>query len=248
MYSCTSTNTLLKHTIKEHKNDPNFLVHCTICGKSFNKWNSFQRHVKRKHKYEQNRHDDDDEDDDRDSNADQADQQLEDLNNVNIVEPEMNTIDEMQWHAAKFVLNLKEKCKVTQVAVNQTIDTTKDLVGQVVGVIKKRLWEKCDDENIDFSDIENDGEGPSLFDTSFLFEDVNSEYLQKKFFEEKFNLVVSIHVVTYIYDMLDKFTKTTKFGSNFRIPSHSGSTLKCINPEPLTHPYLTNLWLSVLKV
>ena len=61
MYSCTSTNTLLKHTIKEHKNDPNFLVHCTICGKYCNKWNSFQRHVKRKHKYEQNCHDDEEE-------------------------------------------------------------------------------------------------------------------------------------------------------------------------------------------
>jgi hypothetical protein len=58
------------------------------------------------------------------------------LNNVNLVEPEANTVDEMQWHAAKFVLNLKEKCRVTQVAVIQTVDTTKDLVGQVVGVIK----------------------------------------------------------------------------------------------------------------
>lgn len=203
-YCCCDSDDLLKHTVKEHKNDPNFLVHCSICGMSCDKWNSFQRPVKRKHSELDS--------DTRDERNDGEDiRHLDgrtDPNTINpgIINPTLNpgasddtgwgedtatnTIDEMQWHAARFVLNLKEKCNVTQVTVDHTIDATKDLLSQIVGAIKKKVTAKCDEANISLSDIEGN-EDCSLFDTSFIFENINSEFLQKKFFKETFNLVVS---------------------------------------------------------
>ena len=209
-YSCTDANLLVKHTVREHKYDPNFRIHCTICGTSFDKYNSFQKHVKRNHTGDIIV----DPPVDRENGEDQL-QQFQDFhinpnadpnplaNSINlesegVIEEDTDhgNINKMQWYTARFILNLKEKCRVTQVAVNDTLDATKDLVDQVVTVIKKRLQARCLHENINFSDIANndDGEESDLFDTSFLFDHVNSQYLQNKFFKENFNLVVSINI------------------------------------------------------
>ena len=40
---------LLKHIRATHENDLNFRVHCSLCGKSYNKWCSFKKHLHRDH-------------------------------------------------------------------------------------------------------------------------------------------------------------------------------------------------------
>lgn len=110
-FLCTDAETLVKHTVREHKLDPNFLVHCSICGASFTKWNSFQRHVQRKHAARAFMLVDDEED-----NHNDQEQQRQDYNNENVrpvcnpnnleCEGVMNNyshknIDEMQWYTPK---------------------------------------------------------------------------------------------------------------------------------------------------
>lgn len=84
----------------------------------------------------------------------------------------------MQWNTARFILTLKEKYRGIQTAVNDTPDATKDLVDQVA--IKKWLEEKCLRENINFHEIMNDEDSAgewNFFDSSALFDHVNSQYL-----------------------------------------------------------------------
>ena len=42
----------MQHTVRSHRFDPYFVVHCKFdgCGVSYNNWASFKSHVKRKHK------------------------------------------------------------------------------------------------------------------------------------------------------------------------------------------------------
>ena len=51
-YSCivNESDIFLKHLIKFHSNEPNFLIYCSNCGRSFSKVNSLQRHYNREQK------------------------------------------------------------------------------------------------------------------------------------------------------------------------------------------------------
>ena len=51
-YHCLSKDDLLEHIIvKVHKHESNFLVYCQEdgCGESFTKWDTFKKHLTRKH-------------------------------------------------------------------------------------------------------------------------------------------------------------------------------------------------------
>ena len=44
-----SVDSLTAHLIRRHKHDMHFIVHCSVCGASFGKINSFEKHFKRQH-------------------------------------------------------------------------------------------------------------------------------------------------------------------------------------------------------
>ena len=48
-FRCYNNLGLLKHIRATHENDPNFRVYCSLCGKSYNKWCSFKKHLHRDH-------------------------------------------------------------------------------------------------------------------------------------------------------------------------------------------------------
>ena len=201
-FNTFSSEHLLKHTIRDHKNDPNFRVHCSLCGASFEKWNYFQRHVRRKHAEEYNGDDflrTGSEDNGNNNLEQEIANDIPELCNVNH-EKLCSYNDKMQWNAAKYILTLKEKHRLTQRAVDATMEATKELVNQVVEVVKQKVIEKMTVHRINVDQIIQDEEvfnsscgdsNASIFDTSFLFEQLDSQYLQTKFFTEKFNLVVS---------------------------------------------------------
>ena len=48
-FRCYNHLGLLKHIRATHENDPNFCVYCSLCGKSYNKWHSFKKHLHHDH-------------------------------------------------------------------------------------------------------------------------------------------------------------------------------------------------------
>ncbi len=48
-FHCYEHVALLRHIKDLHQNDPNFLVYCSYCGKTYKKWDSLRKHVQRQH-------------------------------------------------------------------------------------------------------------------------------------------------------------------------------------------------------
>ena len=48
-FRCYDDKSLLKHIRDIHENDPNFVVYCSQCGRSYKKWSSLKKHLHREH-------------------------------------------------------------------------------------------------------------------------------------------------------------------------------------------------------
>jgi hypothetical protein len=92
---------------------------------------------------------------------------------------------EADWHEAIYVLSIKEKYLLSQVAVDQVISCTKQLVSDVLGgvVDKVRGNLPLDAMNLIQKEV-------SRINSS-LFKRVSTAAMQKKYFKDFFNLVVS---------------------------------------------------------
>ena len=48
-FRCYDNRALLKHARSVHENDPNFVIYCSQCGRSYKKWTSLKKHLHREH-------------------------------------------------------------------------------------------------------------------------------------------------------------------------------------------------------
>ena len=87
-----------------------------------------------------------------------------------------NSKDDVKKAAAKFILTLKEKFKLTQVSLDYTVKAVEELL---------LLSNKCIEQS---DSMLTNGLHPSPFD------ELKTEYQQTKFFRENFGLVVSGHI------------------------------------------------------
>ena len=184
-YSClvNESDHFFKHLVKFHSNEPNFLVYCSNCGRSFSKVNSLQRHYNREHVHK--------EVDDR-APADEVDPGIDYVQEESAEEDfdEVTARSDLQRHAAKFLLRTKEDGKITQTALDMVKDSTKALLGEYLDVVKKSLMAKLKDSighDFEFSQDMDD-----LFVADDVFSGLDSEREQRSFFLENFNLVVSL--------------------------------------------------------
>ena len=184
-YSCpvNESDHFFKHLIKFHSNEPNFLVYCSKCRRSFSKANSLQRHYNREHVHKEVA--------DR-APADEVDPGIDYVQEESAEEDfdEVTARSDLQRHAAKFLRRTKEDGKITQTALDVVKDSTKALLGEYLDVVKKSLMAKLKDSighDFEFSQDMDD-----LFVADDVFSGLDSEREQRSFFLENFNLVVSL--------------------------------------------------------
>lgn len=184
-YSChvNESDHFFKHLIKFHSNEPNFLVYCSNCGRSFSKVNSLQRHYNREHVHKEVADH---------APADEVDPGVDYVQEESAEEDfdEVTARSDLQRHAAKFLLRTKEDGKITQTALDMVKDSTKALLGEYLDVVKKSLMAKLKDSighDFEFSQDMDD-----LFVADDVFSGLDSEREQRSFFLENFNLVVSL--------------------------------------------------------
>ena len=89
------------------------------------------------------------------------------------------------WHEAEFILKIKEQYSLSQVAVDQTVASTKMLMKDVFSSVLDSLKEHLTAETLSLL-----SERINTASTS-LFSGLSSAYLQNKYFREHFKLVVS---------------------------------------------------------
>lgn len=99
-----------------------------------------------------------------------------------------------EWYEAKYILHIKEKYALSQVAVDHVLTSTKLLVSDILSGITNDLRASIP------PDVLETLENKFVKINQSLFKTVSSPALQKKYFKEHFNLVVSIKVLdTYVH-------------------------------------------------
>lgn len=184
-YSTANKDALIDHVCKIHRHDPNFLVYCSNCLRSYRKWDSYRKHLSRGCGLNTSCTD-------QlinlpppvDSNSDVD--PMTDINSGSPLERETNEVQAVsqKWHEAAFILTIKEKYAVSQTAIDHTLFSVNELISSVLKVVLGQLKGKLSVESMEIIT-------QVLKDAFPLFSGLSTAYLQQKFFKETFNVIVS---------------------------------------------------------
>lgn len=186
-----SHDELLRHVCQIHEHDPNFLIYCSTCSRSFTKLDSFRKHKSRSTKCS--------------SQSDLSHSSL--TPQIPTPGPSNDetapTLDyegaersdshpalrrpSTKWRAASFILGIKEKHLLTQAAIDTVLTSTTSLVDGLLQDFVAELRENLSEEAKAVLDEKVQG-------CLQPFSGLETAYLQKKYFRESFNLLVSILV------------------------------------------------------
>ena len=183
---------LLRHTFECHSSTPTFLFNCPAlgCSQSFRTFSGISSHIVRKHPrfnfsmQVSTSQSDLVSNDFEISNMNSEVQCMLDgdsMDHGNAVELNIPTFTNQQKSAALFILTLKERYCITQVALDFAIGQVKEMVGYIMDDVKLNLQQQLTNECLDIEQI---------FDHSKIFDGLNTEYLQQKFYRQHFGLVV----------------------------------------------------------
>ncbi|XP_011883997.1 PREDICTED: uncharacterized protein LOC105571135 [Vollenhovia emeryi] len=188
---------LISHIVRYHKFERQFQVQCKHdgCGTTFNKWKTFRQHLWRNHR----------------NNALETVEEIEpvihhpdvhdehDVNDRNEVheEPHITPIEQLQWHAAQFLLHIRESCKISQTAVDCIIDGVQNLLSVHSSIILNDLQQQVDHATncLDFDTVKEMYE--QRYPSSMLFSKVRSKYCLDKMLVEELHMVMPQKLVLY---------------------------------------------------
>ena len=170
---------LIYHLLKRHRNAPNFIVHCSSdgCGASFKSYNSFRMHCIRNHC------------------SDQLQKEITIFENDDLLEQDVETFDgdnesvdyEEKISDAQYLLKLKAGHNLSNTAIDEIVLSTKSLLSDRLEKVKKSLREVIPIEVLNDENMEN------ILHVS-LFDGLDSEYQQEKFFRENLGYVKPVAV------------------------------------------------------
>ena len=190
----------MTHTFQAHSSAPNFSFKCGIkgCVQTFHKFSAISSHIRRRHHgFNPDSSCEDPYVDgmDIDSSTTTNGQNESDANMISGLsdsshsEPDMPDHLRMQKGCATLLLTLKEKHKLTQTALDFSVEQVREVIKCVKDDIRRRV--EC--EMLEYSTVTS-MQKPDL---STCFQDIDpftglhSEYMQQKFYKEHFNLIVS---------------------------------------------------------
>lgn len=181
-YGARSPEALSSHVCKVHKSDPRFLVYCKSCLRSYTKWDSYRKHLQRGCEIMPT------------STVDST-AGINSLltNDIDVQDPSVVDDEEesrpmpasRQWHEAAYIISIKEKHVLAQVAVDQVLSATSSFVAEVLSGLMDEIRDSASVNTMRIlekkvKDIKDN-----------LFKGVSSGFLQKQYFEQHFGLVVS---------------------------------------------------------
>lgn len=196
-FSVRTHQKLLRHIRFVHSNEPNFSISCGHCGQSFKRFESFKSHLRRKHK-------DVDEDEDENKSLDQSDLipdagsdfDLDGEEEHNMIQDQVMETKISTRHIALFILKSKEQNQLNQPVLDSILGNTADLSEQSLQGLKEYIISCLQENDIEIPQVNglNDILGrPSNFAEAVA--PVGNDSLQKKYFVEIFNLVVSLLLI-----------------------------------------------------
>lgn len=185
-FFCVRKSELMDHLIRRHKNEKNFIIHCSKsgCGASFTKILSFKRHHYRKHANE----------------AEEDEDEINDHEDLPLNEIEQSVISETQQAEAQFLLKLKSEHNLSEKAIDDIMETTKQMIQHQSSKIKERLSTEIP-EHI-FETLNDD----EIFGND-TFVGLETEFLREKFFEKNLGYIKPQAVKLGVENVLKKVGK-----------------------------------------
>ena len=177
-YCASGETQLLNHVLKIHRHDPNFHVYCSSCLRSYHTLSSFRKHISRGCVQVQ-------QENDRSANGeDELEMELEHWHSEGS-EVRLNFQQEtpQQWHAARFILSIKEKHVLSQAATDTILFSTTELLSSLLDETLASLRQNLPEEWMQLVQQQ-------LSERRTLFSGLSTPYLQQKYFKEEFHLVV----------------------------------------------------------
>ena len=172
-----------RHICSVHKDDPRFLVHCE-CLRSFKKWNTFLKHLQRGCSAVQNSASNSFSQSSENTLSDQGFDASD--SDGQITRPCEREVPDKQWQQAAYILSIKERYGLTQVAVDHVITSTKVLLIDVFAQLVSRMSSSNHLSPDGLQYLEEECKRIS----DQLFENLSTPYLQQKYFRENFNFIV----------------------------------------------------------
>lgn len=175
----------MKHTFQCHSSAPNFSYQCGISGciQTFRTYSAMASHLQRKHPS-----------DCSGSQLEVFPNDIEDTCSSGIQEDDVptpwspTTINnklQAQKSTALLLLTLKERYRLTQVALDFTLGQMKQTVALVLEDVKAAVKNKLVADEVDADEVDID----QCFNLD-LFQGLGTEHLQSRFYLEHFNLTV----------------------------------------------------------
>jgi len=172
-FSCSSVNEFSSHVIRFHKNDPGFLVKCSFCGATYQKYESYSRHLLRKHAIST------DNCLSLESNTEDSD-----TGSANSVTFEQ----EVNCKVAGMILKLKGKHNVSQTVV----DTVVTNIAELLEAFQQRT-KLAVEEHKNVNGCVIDSTLTELADRP-LIDNLQSQFMQQKYFVDVLSMVEPVKV------------------------------------------------------
>lgn len=182
-YGSRTLETLTLHVCKNHKSDPRFHIYCESCLRSYTNWDSYRKHLQRGCNTIPSTSVHPDTMDPGSPPA--ADNEIQSQLNMMDISEQSDELTQEDWHEAAYILNIKEKYIISQVAIDQILSCTKILVFDILSGIMDDIQGNLPSNAIQL--LQNKVEHIN----SSLFQRLSSAALQRKYFRQYFNLVVS---------------------------------------------------------
>jgi uncharacterized C2H2 Zn-finger protein len=117
-FSSESEESFSTHVIRYHKNDPGFVVRCSICQSTYRNYKSFSKHMNRKHSLDLV----------GDNALNDSSMQAQEAHDNMLRTPSISFQQEVRSKIAGLALKLKGKHNVSQAAINCVGENIEELV------------------------------------------------------------------------------------------------------------------------
>ena len=198
MFVCTicdqfagrSFASVLRHIGSIHRFDPGLSIRCGIkaCPETYTNFESFRSHVYRKHRDILHL------DDSQSTHTESIHRNLSTMLD-NPIDDDITTRNDpitsdqqssgtgvnLQLSEAKFLLQIKEECKLTQASVDKIVFSVRGLWSEAMCGLQERLKQSSPDVELNID--------KSIFNNT-PFDGLETQYLQQKYYREHFSYVV----------------------------------------------------------
>ncbi|XP_034248978.1 uncharacterized protein LOC117649902 [Thrips palmi] len=184
---------LMNHYVRTHRYDPHFNVTCASegCRATYSNWDSFKKHMKRKHRGAAHEDPIQNADINLGDNGDLGDQIQIDNRPDDAPEyvQELIGLDQVQWHAVKFLLMIRDKYRTSNVAMLKVLSGSEHLIQEYASFILSQIQEAAN-PNTNLIHVNRVQELLEEFPASSVFSHVSTKTMLDSFLVSSLGMIM----------------------------------------------------------